>query len=134
MPSPTTHFAPAAARPIAFAMVDAAGTVKGTTSTMERDGDEDGVAFDVGDGLGGESTSRACEPADAETRHGLIGASFVDWGRVDGMGSVCEARRTAYWRSQRRRRISRVGAVDMPERRTWDVLRERREGWLIPVR
>ena len=44
----------------------------------------------------------------------------LEYDKVDGMGRVLDARRTAYWRSQSRRTISGVDDELIPARRTWE--------------
>lgn len=78
---------------MAFAIVDTAGTVKGTASTLERRADGPGNDLRVVEARYGERTSRACDFARLSCS--LIATSF-DWEMVEGMGRECEASKTEY--------------------------------------
>ena len=98
------HFAPAAPRPIAFAILEVCGTVNGKTRTVDLDvGDFWDFVPDVGK-VPGDRRSRACE-VDAGTRESRMVTS-VKSKREEGVGSVWDARRTEYCRSHRRKTIS----------------------------
>ena len=98
-------------------MVDFLGSVTGTTKTLERN---DSV-FSLDFRTTGETTRRIWEVEDS-MRSREIGTLLPDWA---GIGKVCEARRTEYWRSHRSNAISR--ALVIPARSTREVPHERIE-------
>ena len=89
----TTHFSPAAARPIAFAIVDVKGTLIGTTNTLDRN-----VALNSTNGILGESVKMTC--LSVHLTNSILIPPIAERERVDGIVNECEARRTEYWRSQ----------------------------------
>jgi len=87
------HFSPAAARPIAFAIVDVGGTLMGTTNTLDRY-----AAFISTNGTLGESVKMTC--LSVHLTNSILIPPIEERESVDGMVNECEARRTEYWRSQ----------------------------------
>jgi hypothetical protein len=86
------HFAPADARPIALAIVEEAGAVKGTTKTLDREvfvWDLRPLLEELGD------NRRIAWELDVCTRVSFITASF-DCVNDDGMGSILDPNRTEY--------------------------------------
>lgn len=111
-----SHFFPLPARPIAFAIVDVEGHAKGTTKTLERELDETLGSL-------GDSTRRAWVE---EAGMSSIRMPSLGWDKVEGMGSVCEVRRTEYCISHRSK-TSSGDFADIAASSTCDEVRERRE-------
>ena len=97
-------------------MVEAAGTVKGTTSTVERSDDEaSGAVLFMGcvvDVM--MSMARLVLPATSSNARPPLSA----WAEVEGIGMLWDASRTEYWRSHIKKTISRAGDLVSPASKT----------------
>lgn len=119
------HFALPEARPIAPAIVEVRGVVKGTTNTVERSDDVVSELLPFKGLLEGVRTNIACVvPAPTSSRD----RPFLSaWVKAEGIGRVWDDNTTEYCRSQSRITISRAGVLVIPANRTKDEPSESRE-------
>ena len=88
-----THFSPAAARPIAFAIVDVEGNFMGTAIALDRF-----VAFISTSGILGESVNKTRPPV--HLTNSVLIPLIAEQESVDDIANECEARRTEHWRTK----------------------------------
>ena len=97
-------------------MVDAAGTVNGTTNTVERSEDDASGPVPLTCCMVGVRTRIAwAAPAATSSK---VRPFLSVWDRVEGIEMVCVASTTEYWRSHRSKTISRLGALVTPASKT----------------